>query len=670
MNPNKKFALLLLTVVSALFPVLSGQAPSVRWSGQYPTGVFAGASFTPEDAVETGDGVVICGTKSVQVNTSTSLTYVFLMKVSQDGQQLWYQDYDIDNPVEGYESSEEVWAMIPGGNGNFLVAGSQSLPPIPVEGSTDPPRPASDVLIMEFTADGTLEYWDVVEDENDWSEAHSIQHTKENTIVISGLAVKYDSQGRGDDRILLMELNGNDFQPLTQLTLPYPDSRPAWGDWAMIGYPVDGNSSYLVAGSTINNKFDLYLMNVDETGAINWSYTYGGDENDQLSRVLVLGEHYYLAGSSKTMLQGDTYAYFNAYVAKTDREGNLVDAGAYGRTGTYYANDISLSPDGQLLITGTHEAWNGTNIYLAKVDTGTLDSIWIEEYEGEAAARFATPTAGYGLLIAGRSLPNGVPQDKMYLAFLDYSDQMSSTSFPRWALDMTLVSTEDNVDVCTITDLEGDIRSASVTLNELLHPAVENLDIYLEHSGQSVQLVAVSSVTGENFINTRFTDASENLIEWGIAPYTSNFRPAEPLSGFSGSDPKGDWTLRVTDHSGAAKQSTLASLNGWTLTLLTEGASPTGWDPDKELAQGLLYPCFPNPAANETLISFQVPESGSVQLTVIDASGQVVDQLVNTSVQRGTHTLRWGTEKLPGGTYFIRLRYEGITAIQKVIVAR
>lgn len=660
----------MLIVASAMLSLLSGQAPSIRWSGQYPTGAHSGATFTPEAALETGEGVLICGTRSVQVNTLTTHTNVFLLKLNTEGEQLWYQDYDIDNPVEGYESSEQAWDLIHGSNGNFLVAGAQSLPPITVEGSTDPPRPASDVLIMEFLPDGTLDRWQVLEDENDWSEAHSLQRTKDRTIVISGLALKYDSQGRGDDEILLWEVDGDSFEPLVQLTMPYPGGRPAWGDWAAQGYPVSGHSTYTVAGSTIYNKFDLCMMNVDESGSVNWSYTYGGDENDQLSTVLSLGEHNYLTGSSKTMLQGDAYPYYKAYVAKVDLEGVLVKEGVYGRTGTYYANDISLAPDGNLLITGTHEAWDGTNIYLAKVDAGTLDSIWYQEYEGEAAARLATATDGYGLLIAGRSLPNGVPQDKFYLAYLDYSDQLTTTAIPRRALELTLVNTEENIDVFTITDLEGDIRSTNVTLNELLHPAVEHLEISLEHGGQSVRLVAEQTASGENFIGTRFTDGTEELIEYGFAPYTGSFRSAEPLSGFSGSDPKGDWALRVIDHSGAAKQGSLASLEGWTLTLLTEGAAPTGWDPQKEIGQGLLLPCTPNPASDGTYIHFRIPATGHLEITVHDAAGREVGQIMSAVMSGGTHTLLWKTGNLADGTYFIRLRYGRITAIQKIMVAR
>jgi hypothetical protein len=135
------FSLLILCVASF------GQTPVIRWSGQYPASPETDASYTPEDIIEVSDGIVICGHKTVQVGTNPSQQYVYIMKLDFDGDVIWENSYDFDNPVGGYESYEYAKSIIQNDQGNFFAVGYQSLPPFPV--SLQPDRPQGRVLIME-----------------------------------------------------------------------------------------------------------------------------------------------------------------------------------------------------------------------------------------------------------------------------------------------------------------------------------------------------------------------------------------------------------------------------------------------------------------------------------------------------------------------------------------
>jgi hypothetical protein len=662
------------SIAFCLFSILCvisfGQTPVIRWSGQYPASPEADASYSPEDIIEVSDGIVICGIKTVQVGSNPSHQYVYIMKLNMDGEVIWANTYDFDNPVEGYESYEYAKSIIQNDQGNFYVVGYQSLPPFPV--SEQPSRPQGRVLIMEIMANGTLGRYEGVADTDSLAEAGCIRKTSDNAYVFTGRGVTYDANGHGDDHILLGEFTGTSLTPEFVVSFPYDGDSPGWGEWVHTMTPDAQNAKFIVAGNTIENKFDIFLLNADDIGWVEWRHVYGGPENDHLSGVLTIGDYYYLVGSSETLVEGTSFYYYKAYVAKVDREGNLVDENTYGGTGTYFANDVNLAPDGDLVITGTHEnkQTNTYSIYAVKVDPETLEQEWLEEYQVNSGARAAMHTSDFGLIIGGRSIISGVPEDQMFLMYLDQDDGVATAMFSHTDLSLALVNTSDNIDVITASDLEGNLYGVSVTITELVHPAVENLEIFLEHGATSVKLVAQGNASGENFVNTHFMDAAENPITIGAAPYTATYKPAEPLHAFNGTDPKGDWTLRILDHTAGGMKSTTGTLNGWTLKLLTDAGSSTGIDSPAAWQNMAPLLIFPNPVSGETSIQFNISTRTHVELSIYNQAGLVVEKLVDAELNTGSHTRIWNTEKIAPGTYFVQLNVNGAVHVSKLVVAR
>jgi hypothetical protein len=77
--------------------------------------------------------------------------------------------------------------------------------------------------------------------------------------------------------------------------------------------------------------------------------------------------------------------------------------------------------------------------------------------------------------------------------------------------------------------------------------------------------------------------------------------------------------------------------------------------------------CSPNPFARGTSVNYELADYGTVELTVHDVSGRLVQRLGIGPRQRGFHTVRWdGTDAhgrtVPAGVYFVRLSAGGVAS--------
>lgn len=74
-----------------------------------------------------------------------------------------------------------------------------------------------------------------------------------------------------------------------------------------------------------------------------------------------------------------------------------------------------------------------------------------------------------------------------------------------------------------------------------------------------------------------------------------------------------------------------------------------------------LMPNTPNPFTDGTTLKFSIPESAFVTLDVVDVYGNVVSNLVNQTLEAGSHTKVWrafdeNNSKIASGTYIYRLK--------------
>ena len=92
--------------------------------------------------------------------------------------------------------------------------------------------------------------------------------------------------------------------------------------------------------------------------------------------------------------------------------------------------------------------------------------------------------------------------------------------------------------------------------------------------------------------------------------------------------------------------------------------------PPSEISGMYLEPVFPNPFNSSAIISFSIPTSNYVVLSVFNALGQNVAVLTNKYLPAGKYSLPWNAGALPSGLYFVRLISNNHTQVTKCLLLK
>ncbi len=90
-----------------------------------------------------------------------------------------------------------------------------------------------------------------------------------------------------------------------------------------------------------------------------------------------------------------------------------------------------------------------------------------------------------------------------------------------------------------------------------------------------------------------------------------------------------------------------------------------------QIANGFLLDApVPNPANQQTVVTFELPAAGNVNITVVDALGRpVMNVMSNERLSAGPQFATINTRTLPQGVYVVSLEAEGTQLLQKLVVS-
>ena len=79
---------------------------------------------------------------------------------------------------------------------------------------------------------------------------------------------------------------------------------------------------------------------------------------------------------------------------------------------------------------------------------------------------------------------------------------------------------------------------------------------------------------------------------------------------------------------------------------------------------------YPDPFTSGTTISYSIPETTHVELTVYDISGRIIKTLVNNTQDAGSYSVNWNCENELPGLYFYKIKAGSFTEVKKCSLLR
>jgi len=79
---------------------------------------------------------------------------------------------------------------------------------------------------------------------------------------------------------------------------------------------------------------------------------------------------------------------------------------------------------------------------------------------------------------------------------------------------------------------------------------------------------------------------------------------------------------------------------------------------------------YPNPFNPTTNIQFALPANSNVKLTVVNALGQVVAELVNGELSAGIHDVSWNATNMTSGIYFYTIQADNFVQTRKMLLIK
>ena len=83
-----------------------------------------------------------------------------------------------------------------------------------------------------------------------------------------------------------------------------------------------------------------------------------------------------------------------------------------------------------------------------------------------------------------------------------------------------------------------------------------------------------------------------------------------------------------------------------------------------------LFQNHPNPFNPVTRIQYSLPSNGNVVMQVYDTRGREIATLIDEVKSAGKHEVEFNASNIPSGIYYYRLRMNGYTATNKMIVLK
>jgi len=331
---------------------------------------------------QTSDGGFIVAGETSSFGALTS--HVWVLKLDVNGKILWEKVY-------GGVGRDRAHSIQQTSDGGYIVAGETSS--FSFGGDTD-------VWVLKIKSDGDRDWQTTCGGSGD-DIAYSIQQTSDGGYIVAGETA---SSGAGGADAFVFKLKSDG-------SIDWKKSYGGAGDdrARSIQQTPDG---FIVAGET--NSFgagdlDVWVLKLDDSGAVSWQETFGGTKIDAAYSVQRTSDNGYIIAGGAT-LSGSIFN--DVFLLKLDASGNTVQwQNTYGSGTNNISNNVAFSvqqtSDGGYIVAGKAASLGKIlgDMWVLKLDSNG-GVVWQKTYGGQGSnsANFVRQNLDGGYIVAGETL--------------------------------------------------------------------------------------------------------------------------------------------------------------------------------------------------------------------------------------------------------------------------
>ena len=381
---------------------------------------------------------------------------------------------------------------------------------------------------------------------------------------------------------------------------------------------ITSDSMFAATGftDTPDSFENIYLVKIDLDGNLQWEKNFGGKSKDVAQDIITTHDGgMVLTGVTKSFGSGEE----DLFIFKTNKDGDSLWFKVYGTTGNDGGYSIKETSDGGYIIAGIY---NWSDIWLVKTDLNG-DTLWTKVLGGpdydEAISVFETEDKGF--ILCG-----------------------STASFGAGELDAYVIKTDSlgNIEWQKTYVGPGYDEGRKIIKRDNGYLVMANTDGGL--AGEMDYFIIWIDLNGDTLLTRTYGDAGEDRC-FDVIEVDNYF------------------LIAGADFS-------IASFSDASLLLIESGNNPSDVKYDHTVSEYFLSNAYPNPFNPETNIRFTLPEDGYTSLKIYNILGKEVKTLINEYKSRGSYTIKFNAEGLPGGVYFYKLSSKNFTETKKLILLK
>ncbi len=374
--------------------------------------ISAGISYSAQQWIKTYGGPALEGAYSIQLTTDggyiaagnvasldTGENDFWVLKLDSNGDITWQKTY-------GGSDNDYATAIQQTVDGGYIVAGTTSS-----FGAGE-----SDPWLLKLDSNGDIT-WQKTYGGTRFDYATAVQQTVDGGYIVAG---NTSSFGAGEIDLWLLKLDGSG-------EIIWQKAYGGSGfDWAFsMQQTTDGG--YIIVGDTFSfgaGENDLWVLKLDNSGAVSWQKTYGGSGFDWAFSVQQTSDGGYI-------VVADTFSFgageVDIWILKLDSNGDITWQKTYGSSDFDWPASVEQTIDGGYIVAGgTYSFGAGKDdLWVLKLDSNG-DITWQKTYGGSDNDYAASirQTANGGYVVAGTTSSFGAGEDDLWVLMLDSNGEI------------------------------------------------------------------------------------------------------------------------------------------------------------------------------------------------------------------------------------------------------